>query len=304
MDARVNLPDGLTWRSGTPADVAAVLELVELAEDHYDHEVEVDISDVEMDFKRVGFDVTSDLVIVEDDGRAVAWANVHKERAEGDVRPSHLGRGIGSALLRWTEDRARMTGARKVSHPVTDHNDDARALFLANGYEPTETAWVLEIAFDAPPPEPNVPDGIAIRAYDPERDAPAAYRLIEDAFREWKGQAPHTFEEWAAYIIDHDAFAPALSRLAFDGDELVGATLSFDYPNVDEGWIQQLATKASHRHRGIARALLSDTFRAFYQRGKRRSGLSTDSRTGALTLYERVGMTVRRSYTKYTKPLG
>jgi mycothiol synthase len=304
MDPGVNLPAGLTWRFGTRADAAAILELVELAEHHYDHEVEVDISDVEMDLNRVGFDVASDLVIVEDDGRPVGWANVHKERAEADVRPSHLGRGIGSALLRWTEDRARAVGTPKVSQPVTDHNADARALFLANGYEPTETAWVLEIAFDGPPAEPSVPDGISIRAYQPERDAPGAYRLIEDAFAEWKDRAANTFEEWAAYIIDHDAFAPALSPLAFEGDELVGATMSFDYPNADEGWIQQLATKATHRHRGIARALLCETFRAFYERGKRRTGLSTDSRTGALTLYERVGMNVRRSYTKYTKTLG
>jgi hypothetical protein len=33
------------------------------------------------------------------------------------------------------------------------------------------------------------------------------------------------------------------------------------------------------------------------------SGLSTDSRTGALTLYEKVGMTVRRSYMSYAKDL-
>jgi GNAT superfamily N-acetyltransferase len=104
-------------------------------------------------------------------------------------------------------------------------------------------------------------------------------------------------------VIRHNAFAPEVSRLAFDGDELVGAALAFDYAETGEGWVQQLATKATHRHRGIARALLSVVFREFYERGKTKSGLSTESRTGALSVYERVGMSVRRSYTRYSKPL-
>ena len=294
---------GLAWRPATTEDARHILRLVEIAEEHYDGNVEVDMSDIEMDFQRVGFDLARDCVLVFDGDEAVAWADVHKERPEADVRPSHRGRGIGTALLRWSEEHARTLGAEKVSQTVTDRNADARALFLANGYEPGGTAWILEIVFDEPPPAQPTPAGISIRPYDPDRDARPAYRVIEDAFNEWEGRTPMSFEEWRAFVIDHGAFAPALSRLAFEGDELVGATLSFDYPNADEGWVHQVATRATHRHRGIARALLSETFRAFYDHGKARSGLSTDSRTGALSLYERVGMHVRRSYTRYAKPL-
>jgi ribosomal protein S18 acetylase RimI-like enzyme len=185
-----------------------------------------------------------------------------------------------------------------------DANPGAAALFAANGYEPTRTAWILTIRFDdAAPPPPELPPGITIRHYDPAGDERAVYRLIDDAFSEWEGRDPIPFEEWAPYVIRHPSFSPAMSPLAFDGDELVGAVLSFDYANVDEGWIHQLATKGTHRHRGIARALLRTAFRAFHERGKRSTGLSTDSRTGALSLYERVGMSVRSSYTRYTKVL-
>jgi hypothetical protein len=48
---------------------------------------------------------------------------------------------------------------------------------------------------------------------------------------------------------------------------------------------------------------LHEAFRAFQERGKAGCGLGTDSRTGALTLYKRVGMSVRSSYTRYTKVL-
>jgi GNAT superfamily N-acetyltransferase len=299
---RIDLPEGLTARGATPDDVAHVLALVEAAEEHYDGTVEVDASDIEMDFARVGFDLARDCVLVFDGDEAVAWADVHRERAEADVRPSHHGRGIGSALVRWSEERARELGGTKVTQTVTDNNADARALLTGSGYAPSREAWVLEIAFDEPPPSQPMPLRIEIRAYT-AGDAEATYRLIEDAFNEWEGRTPQTFEEWAVYIPRHQAFSPELSRLAFEGDALVGAALAFDYANAGEGWIQQVATAATHRGRGIARAVLSATFQAFYERGKARCGLSTDSRTGALGLYERVGMRVRQSYTTYAKPL-
>ena len=298
----LDLPEGLTGRPASAEDAAAILRLIEIAEEHYDGVVEVDAADLESDFQRVGFDLARDCVLVLDGEDPVAWCNVHKERAEGDVHPSHQRRGVGTALLHWSEAHAREQGGEKVSQTVTDHNGDARELFLGAGYAASGTSWILQISFEQPPPEQPVPDGISIRPYV-EDDARDAYRLIDDAFNEWEGRTSIPFEEWAVFVIDHQAFSPELSRLAFDGDELVGAALSFDYAADVEGWIHQVATDASHRHRGIARALLYETFRAFYERGRPECGLSTDSRTGALSLYEKVGMHVRRSYTKYTKSL-
>ena len=46
------------------------------------------------------------------------------------------------------------------------------------------------------------------------------------------------------------------------------------------------------RNRGLAQALLVDSFAATRAHGTTTSELSTDSRTGALGLYEKVGMTV------------
>ena len=49
--------------------------------------------------------------------------------------------------------------------------------------------------------------------------------------------------------------------------------------------------------------MLLTAFGWFYEDGRRVAGVSTDSRTGALGLYEKVGMRVVRQYTRYTKPL-
>lgn len=300
----IDLPEGLVQRPASTGDVDALTELIGACELHDDGEIGIDRDDVAMGFTRAEYSPAEDSVLVFDGDELVAWAEVYQNRAESCVRPSHRGRGIGSILLAWTQERALAHGESKVSQTVTDANVAAAALFAARGYEPTRTAWVLGIDFaDAPPLEPLPPDGISIRPYDPDGDEQAVYRLIDDAFSEWPGRDPIPFEEWAPYVIRHGSFSPALSPLAFDGDELVGAVMSFDYRGTDEGWIHQLATKASHRHRGIARAMLHAAFRSFFEQGKLRTGLSTDSRTGALTLYERVGMTVRSSYTRFTKRL-
>jgi mycothiol synthase len=58
-----------------------------------------------------------------------------------------------------------------------------------------------------------------------------------------------------------------------------------------------------HQGRGAGRALLDESFRVFRARGHRACGLSTDSRTGAIGLYEHVGMHVRKSYTHRAKRL-
>jgi GNAT superfamily N-acetyltransferase len=305
-DGVIELPEGLSSRYTTMDDIDGITALIAACEARDVGEIDIDRDDVEMGFDRSGFDAARDsLLVLRGGDRPVAWAEVYQNRAEACVRPSHRGRGIGSALLAWTEQGALEHGETKVSQNAADANEGAAALLRASGYGPTRTAWYLEIAFDdGPPPDPAPPEGISIRPYDPFCDERAVYRLIDDAFSEWEGRDPIPFEEWAPYVIGHNAFAPASSPLAFDGDELVGAVMSFGYAGTDEGWVQQLAAKRTHRHRGIARSLLHATFRAFYDEGKTRCGLSTDSRTGALTLYERVGMSVRRSYTRYTKPLG
>lgn len=304
MDAGLGLPDGLTSRAPTRDDIGALTELIAACELDLDGVAEIDPGDVEMSFGRAGYDLVRDCVLVHEGERLVGWADVYKDRAEVDVRPSHRGRGLGTALLAWTERRARESSRSAVNQTVTDANAAATELFRRRGYAPTETAWLLQIRFEGgPPPAPAAPEGITIRAFERGVDERAAYRVIEDAFNEWPDPTPHTYEEWERLFPAHPAFTPERSPLAFEGDELVGAAVYLDYPSSDEGWVQQLATKATHRHRGIARALLHHAFSAAYASGKPACGLSTNSQTGALSLYEKVGMHVRRSYTRFSKTL-
>jgi mycothiol synthase len=299
----LDLPPGLTSRPATAADAKAILELIATCEIDADGVAEVEEDDIIVAFGRLGFDPGLDTQLAFEDGELVGWADLYRSRGEGDVRPTHRLRGIGTALLEWIERRAQALGDAEVGQTKTDANLGARDLFLARGYEPSWVSWVIRIAFDERPPAPDPIHGIEIRPYRPS-DARDVHRVVDTAFSEWPGRDPEPYEVWASGDLVHPKFAPEISPLAFEGDELVGVLLAFDFPDLSEGWIGQLATKASHRRRGIGRALLRTTFGWLFERGRRIAGVSTDSRTGALGLYERVGMSVQRQYTRYTKRLG
>jgi GNAT superfamily N-acetyltransferase len=113
----LELPAGIDARPATPNDVAAIRELVAACERADDGIAEGDEHDITVAFGRHGFDSALDMVLVFDDEELVGWADIYRGRGEGDVRPSHRGRGIGSALLGWIEARARALGEREVAQP-------------------------------------------------------------------------------------------------------------------------------------------------------------------------------------------
>lgn len=301
MGDRVSIGPGLVIRPLVPEDLDDVYELVAGSHRHDIGEVEIDREDLLVDWALPDMDLSRNTLGVWSDHELVAGAELTlRHRAEVYVAPGWRGRGIGTWLRGWTERRAAEMGWDLVAQVVPDSNIRARELFTAAGYRVRHTSWVLRIEHREEPPPPVFPDGISIRTYHPD-DEHEVYRLFEDAFNEWPGRDPMTLEAWSAITTRRPDFRPELFALAVEHDEIVGGALSLPYAG--EGWIDKVAVKATHRNRGIARALLQHSFREAWRRGERVSGLSTDSRTGALSLYEKAGMTVRRSYTSYAKDL-
>ena len=152
-------------------------------------------------------------------------------------------------------------------------------------------------------PDSPLPAGYAIRAFEPGRDEQAAYQVVEDAFNEWPDREPSGYDDWAAGVLGRPGFAPWQLLLAVRDDagaeQVVGAchlVLS-----ADAGWVNQIAVVREHRGRRLAQALLAAAFAAAREHGAPRAELSTDSRTGALGLYEHLGMHVESSFTHWAR---
>ena len=175
-------------------------------------------------------------------------------------------------------------------------------LLEARGYTWARRFWHMEIELDGSPPI-TPPPGIELRTLDPGRDLPDAHRILEEAFTDHWDWVPTSFEEFLETSVRSDDFDPSLWIVAVDDGETVGVLWASAH--TDRGWVGELGVLRSHRGRGIATALLEASFAAFFRRGLPRVRLNVDSDnlTGAVALYERVGMRVESSYDLWALPI-
>jgi ribosomal protein S18 acetylase RimI-like enzyme len=300
-------PHGFTARRPTGEDLAEVTELVRASELHDEGEAWMTEIDIAGDWKRPGFDPgEAGIAVVDEKDWIVAHGEVHRGDIEATVHPDARGNGIGSGLLAWLEHRALAqapVGPVKVGQTVPHGADGAMELFRSHGYTIDRTSWTFRLPPEVEIEPRQLPEGIRIRPFDPDGEQEPVHALIADAFSEWKGGSLAPFGEWHATTIAREDFDPELLLVAVEGsdEELIGAAVCL--PSGVEGWIQQIAVRPDRRGQGIAQALLREGFSGLRARGLPAVGLSTDSRTGTKTLYEKVGMVVNISYAHWVKQL-
>ena len=293
--------EGFTARPLTTADAEAAFGVYAAAEAHDLGSAEVELADIVGDWQRRSFDLATDSIGVFEGDRLVGAAEVFQGyRSEGCVHPAYRGRGIGTWLAGWVREaaaRSRELG-RNTSEAVgqtVPEGSTAEALFRGLGYWVRWTSWVLEM----PPgrviePQP-IPSGFDVRDAVPGVEDRAVFQVVEDAFSEWPERAPSTFEDWAPKVMGREGFEPWQLRVVTNASgQIVGACAIVVYG--DCGCVAYLAVRADVRGLGLARALLVDAFERSRALGIPHQELTTDSRTGALGLYLKVGMRVRLTY--------
>jgi ribosomal protein S18 acetylase RimI-like enzyme len=287
--------EGVSWRPLRWEEARDVYELMRDAELADVGTVVIEEADIVGDWQRPSFDIDRQTIGVYDAGRLVAYGEVDRGRwGHAHVHPLARGRGIGPALALWCQRLSRRDGTGLVGQPVPAGSSGER-LFESLGYRPLWTSWVLEMPRGKQIEPQPIPAGYTVRAARDEGDHRVAHEVVEDAFLEWSQRDRESFEDWAAGTVLRPGFEPWHLRLMTDpSGAVVGVALLM--VNEDVGYIDKLAVRRDHRGRGLARALLVDAFAAARAHGATRSELSTDSRTGALGLYEKVGMEVTSTW--------
>jgi ribosomal protein S18 acetylase RimI-like enzyme len=239
----------------------------------------------------------------------------------GAVHPAYRGRGIGTMLLHWAEQRALARlpltppAAQVVLYGnIFEGDDPAHSLLSEEGYRQARQ-WVhLLIELNGPPPPPVWPDGVTVRLLDPQHDWPLVGPALAEAFADHWGaisEAVETASEEEGDDSDLDDpddpyfNSPGLCFVAQHGDQVIGSCLCnarhIEWP--ETGRVGSLSVIRPYRRQGIGQALLYHAFGEFYRRGVRRIVTDTDaaSFTGAPRLYQRVGMRIFRRENLYQK---
>lgn len=301
----MQLASPFTSRGATVDDAQTVLDIANAAAVHDIGEIGLDLDDVLTAWASPTLDPAVDAILVFDGERAVACGEIDDERADIDVHPEFRGHGIGSALVRWSEARARERGATRIGQTVLDGLDGIKELFVDRSYEQLWESWVLVFPPDFTPPAVDVRDTddrapVELRGYRAD-DERAIYDVIDAAFSEWPNREPRPFEDWQRQTTQRSIFDPGLVVVATSGAEIVGAAVGVQYAN--EGFIDQVAVAPTHRNRGIARALILRVYDEFRSRGEATVRLNTDSRTGALQLYLDIGMVLETTFVRWSLSL-
>jgi mycothiol synthase len=264
-------------------------------EEHDLGSVEIEEADIVGDWQRPSFDVAASTVGVFDGERLVAYAEVTDPwRADGAVHPAYRGRGLGTELAAWTRGLAKARGSDVVGTPVPEGSPGDQ-LLESLGYFVRWTSWILRLPEGKEIEPQPMPEGFTIRTAEGEADHHAAHEVVEDAFLEWSERDRQSFEDFAATSLLRPGFEPWHLRLAVDPEgEPVGVCLLM--VSDDVGYVDSLAVRRDRRGLGLARALLVDAFGNAREDGASRAEIATDSRTGALGLYEKVGMVVTSTW--------
>jgi mycothiol synthase len=186
------------------------------------------------------------------------------------------GRGIGTGLLRWMEQRTRQRFAadacsgspagaapRLRLHTEEQHAHQA-ALLEDSGYRIVRYSSEMHRPLDIRPPRPLDEEGWAFVVNDPRARPDLSAVVLEQATGTVAGYQ----------LASHDADS--------------AGTRGFR-----EGYTDLLGVRRELRGRGIAQALLAEAVRRFAAAAMDRASLDAESEnpTGALALYPKMGYT-------------
>jgi mycothiol synthase len=252
-----------------------------------------------------------DMLMAEVDGRLIAYTRVFWNQQEdgiftyatfGFLLPEWRHKGLGTAMLNWTENRLRQVAAEQ-GHSGTryfqtelDHTQkSANALIMKAGYQPARYEFMMKRSVNDPLPDAPMPQGLEVRPFR-EEQLHAIWAAMVEAFKDHWGSVPESEERFLSWK-DEATYRPELWKVAWEGDQVAGMVLNFYNQAENEeykrlrGYTEGISVRRPWRKKGLARSLIVQSIRMFKEMGMTETCLGVDSQnlSGALRLYESVG---------------
>jgi GNAT superfamily N-acetyltransferase len=271
-------------------------------------------------YKRpVNWNPQRDSLLVMVNGVLMSFANTEWRDEQNDNRAhsinlyllaAYRGRGLEPVMQRYMERIARQLivvepdGLRHWFSSLVAHTWRARVEMLRDsGYIPSINYYEMQRSLlNDDLPEVVLPAGFEVRSPLPEHFR-AIWEATEECFRDQQDYYVSNDEDFHTWVSSPD-FNPDLWLVAWDGDQVAGATLNSLHEG-NWGETDDLFVRRPWRKRGLGRALLVATLQRFKERGLVSAGLGVDSQnlSGALRLYESLGYQPYQRVTSYRKPV-
>jgi mycothiol synthase len=267
-----------------------------------------------------------DSVVAEIDSKMIGYSRGWWEdesagriyKHNGFLIPEWRRKGIGQAMLFWTENRFREIAAThtpeiaKFFHVnVSQFQLGTIVMLERSNYQPIRYYYemvrpTLDNILDFP-----LPDGIEIRPANPDHYR-AIWKAVEETSQDEWGYKKLTDDDYQEWLTSPD-FQPHLWQVAWDinTNQVVGSVLAYIQHDENKqfsrkrGYTEGIGVVRSWRRRGLARALISRSLQAQKIAGMTESALvaDSDSKSNVTKLYESCGFQIVKRDTIYRKPM-
>jgi ribosomal protein S18 acetylase RimI-like enzyme len=189
-------------------------------------------------------------------------------------------------------------------------DEDYAAALVAHGFAPARAFYRMRIDSSSPEmPEtlPPLPDGVAIETSDTEEVRRRIWAVDNASFAEHYNFTSRDFDEWWSFESTSTTHDPdGWWLLTVDGVDAAICLLDESRAELGDGYVGVLGVLKEFRGRGLAQLLLRRSFVHYRDRGRKGTQLGVDAEngTGAVAVYEKVGMRVTRAIQGFSQPLG
>lgn len=235
------------------------------------------------------------------------WAYLHM----GRVVPAWRGRGLGTGLLHWAEERLRALASSNPDVEKWEYaanpsglKTSSTELLQHEGYHQAWTGVIYELHDLA-----NLPQASFEVEYSVSTIRPELYRILWEAQHNefWADQSAFGIEvmDEAAYQeylanFEQGRVDPTLWYLLFAGERPVATVQTSIIGNI--GVIDEVSTHPDYRRKGLARSLILHALHRLRERGVTRVSISTAERNHrARPLYEKLGFQLVKTLPRYRK---
>ncbi|MFN8224636.1 MAG: GNAT family N-acetyltransferase [Gaiellales bacterium] len=240
-------------------------------------------------------ELDEDLVcVLEVNGAVVGYGDLIRVPRNDELEVCIAAAGHEVLMLDWAERVAGLqrTGGTRAyvpeGHPLEER-------LRERGYRYWLSSLTMRIELDDDPPSRSIPPlGVELHSYRP-RDVGSVIELLNEAFVDDPFHRELTEASFVDRLVTRPGFDPAHWHLARAGDEVVGVALALPpRPGGHAiGHVDSLAVRDTWRRRGVGECLMRRAIRELHTAGVRtvELGVVAGNPTGAVRLYERVGMT-------------
>jgi len=169
------------------------------------------------------------------------------------------------------------------------------------GFELLRTYWGLSAPVEKTE-FPNLPEGFELRTVSSEEDFKLWWQAHQDSFSNHFGFAPREYGEWRKMVEDETGVDLEARKILIHKDIAIGFIECSDIKrDLNTGYVNGLGVILQYQGRGLGELLLRWAF-AYYAADNRTSielKVDTGNESGALRLYEKLGMKPKQSWQQF-----